>query len=154
MRRAEEFRFLILATQREGNRALAQALRTLGLTPAQAEALRILDDYGTLSLRGVGELLVCESGHSPSRIIDRLVSMGTVAKTVATTDRRETTLTLTRRGLALAAKVADIEAAIYGAIEGAVSDRDMAVVIRVLRSLVGELPAGQAIARRKTLSIT
>ena len=37
MRPVEELRFLILAAQREGNRMLAQALRPLGITPAQAD---------------------------------------------------------------------------------------------------------------------
>ena len=42
MRPVEELRFLILAAQREGNRMLSHALRPLGITPAQAEVLRLL----------------------------------------------------------------------------------------------------------------
>ena len=40
----EELRYLILAVQREGNRRLAQALRPHGVTPAQAEVLRLLQE--------------------------------------------------------------------------------------------------------------
>jgi len=35
---SEELRYLILAAQREGDRALSAALRPYGLTTAQAEA--------------------------------------------------------------------------------------------------------------------
>ena len=43
---AEELRYLILAAQREGARALAELLRPAGLTAAQAEVLAVLDDAG------------------------------------------------------------------------------------------------------------
>ena len=43
-------------------RNLAAALRPLGRTPAESEALRLLGDYAPLTLTGLGELLVCESG--------------------------------------------------------------------------------------------
>ena len=39
---AEELRFLILGTQREGNRFFSALLAPLGLTPSQAEVLRCL----------------------------------------------------------------------------------------------------------------
>ena len=74
MRRAEQIRYLILAAQREGNRQLSSALAQLGLTPAQSEALRILDDHGPLALKRLGDMLVCDTGTSPSRIVDRLVA--------------------------------------------------------------------------------
>src|SRR5204862_2497912 len=70
---AEELRYLILALQREGNRLLAAGLRALELTPSQAETLRVLADHQPLTLTGLGELLVCETGDNPSRLVDRLV---------------------------------------------------------------------------------
>jgi hypothetical protein len=48
------------------------ALRPLGVTPAQAEVLQVLADRQPLTLTGFGELLVCESGTNPSRLIDWL----------------------------------------------------------------------------------
>jgi aspartyl-tRNA synthetase len=72
----EEAALLILAAQREGNRLMAAALRPLGVTPAQAEVLQVLADRQPLTLTGLGELLVCESGTNPSRLVDRLVSAG------------------------------------------------------------------------------
>ena len=62
---AELIRYLVLAAQREGNRQLGHALRALGLTPAQSEVLRILGEHEPLTLSGIGELLVCESGSKP-----------------------------------------------------------------------------------------
>ena len=94
MRSAEEVRYLILAAQREGNRQLAQALRPLGLTPSQAEVLRLLGDRQPLTLTGLGELLVCESGTNPSRLVDRLVTAGLVHRTESPHDRRQVALTL------------------------------------------------------------
>jgi uncharacterized membrane protein YhiD involved in acid resistance len=85
---AEEARFLILAAQREGNRQLAQGLRPLGVTPAQAEVLRLLAERQPLSMSGLGTLLVCESGANPSRLVDRLVTAGLVRREESSRDRR------------------------------------------------------------------
>ncbi|MFE3205234.1 hypothetical protein [Embleya sp. NPDC059237] len=72
VRRAEHLRLAILAAQREGNRLLIQALKPHGITPSQAEVLRLLQQHGTLSLSGLGQLLVCESGTNASRLVDRV----------------------------------------------------------------------------------
>jgi hypothetical protein len=75
-----------------GNRLLARALRPLGLTPSQAEVVRVLDGRGSLTLNGLGDLPVCESGNSPSRLVDRLVSAGLVERRPSDTDRRTITV--------------------------------------------------------------
>ncbi|MET7672465.1 hypothetical protein [Micromonospora luteifusca] len=36
--------------------------------------LRIIGDHGPLALRELGDMLVCDTGTSPSRILDRLVN--------------------------------------------------------------------------------
>jgi hypothetical protein len=54
MNSIEELRYLILATQREGDRLLSAALEPIGLTTSQAEVLRVLYDYAPLSLRIAG----------------------------------------------------------------------------------------------------
>lgn len=88
MRVAEELRYLILAIQREGNRLLAAELRPLGVTPSQAEVLRVLSDHQPLTLNALGELLVCETGNSPSRLVDRLVAQDLVQRDTDPHDRR------------------------------------------------------------------
>src|SRR5262245_7452406 len=80
MKVVEELRYLVLAIQREGNRLLAAELRPLGITPSQAEVLRVLRDHGPLTLNALGDLLVCETGNSPSRLVDRLVAQGLVKR--------------------------------------------------------------------------
>src|SRR3954470_14953557 len=115
MRPEEELRFLILGAQREGSRALTAQLSPLGLTPSQAEVVRCLADYGPMSLRALGGLLVCESG-SPSRLVDALVGRDIVARREDPADRRQVTLELTRAGRTLNRKVRKVEEQLYSAI--------------------------------------
>lgn len=149
MRTAEEIRYLILAAQREGNRLLARELRPLGITPAQAEALRLLKDEHTLSLAGLGELLVCESGTSPSRLVDRLVAAGLVRREVAKHDRRHVELSLTAEGARVARGVTRVEDDLYQFIDAALAGRDTAEISGFLWAFVADQPTGQALLRRK-----
>jgi DNA-binding MarR family transcriptional regulator len=146
VRPAEELRYLVLAAQREGNRQLSAQLKPLGLTPAQAEALRIIGDNDAITLTGLGELLVCESGTNPSRIADRLVSAGLVDRVVDVDDRRRVVLTLTDAGLAQEKKVRAIEELMYEQID-ALGPQPEVVVF--LRALVEGQPSGEALARRR-----
>ncbi|TVT52091.1 winged helix DNA-binding protein [Amycolatopsis rhizosphaerae] len=149
MKQVEELRYLILAVQREGNRLLAARLRPLGLTPAQAEALGLLAGREPLSLNGLGELLVCESGTNPSRIVDRLVGAGLVSRETDPGDRRHVLLRLTPEGRALARKVAAVEDKLHETLTNLAGDRPLAPALDLLRALAEHFPAGQALARRK-----
>lgn len=148
MRPAEELRYLILAAQREGNRMLAQALKPLGVTPSQAEVVRLLQDRQPLTLSSLGDLLVCESGNSPSRLVDRMVSAGLVQREVPEHDRRQVELSLTEAGLAVARQVAAIEEELYVSIDAAGGKYDLAQVTGFLWDFIGRRPAGEALARR------
>lgn len=152
MRTAEELRYLILAIQREGNRLLAAELRPLGVTPSQAEVLRVLSDYGPLTLSALGELLVCETGNSPSRLVDRLVAHGLVQRDVDPADRRYITLALTPDGKRLSRRIATVEERLYATIDGHVADQPVDETLRTLRSLASAFPAGHAVARRRDRS--
>jgi MarR family transcriptional regulator, organic hydroperoxide resistance regulator len=151
MRTAEELRYLVLAAELEGKRQLAQQLRPLGLTPAQAEVLRVLSDHAPLSLNGLGSLLVCESGTSPSRLVDRVVSRGLVVRRPGATDGRAIELTLTPEGKRLAQEVAQIEEAMYATID-ALAGPGIGVSLQFLRAFVQGSPSGEALARRIALS--
>ena len=149
MRQAEKLRWLALAAQREGNRSLAAALRPLGLTPAQSEVLRLLGDYAPLTLTGVGEMLVCESGTNPSRLVDRTVELGLVDRaTPDAGDRRQVILQLTAKGRSLEKQVRGIEEAMYAELDGIGTDAEVATVIAVLERVVAGHPSGDAIAAR------
>lgn len=148
MRQAELVRYLVLAAQREGNRRLTQNLRSLGLTPSQSEVLRILHDHEPLTLTGLGELLVCESGTNPSRLVDRLVAAGFVERTTATDDRRQVTLTLTEDGREAEVGVRLVEQRLYADLDAASDGMDLGPTIELLQRIVAGQPAGVALARR------
>jgi DNA-binding MarR family transcriptional regulator len=151
MREAEHLRFAILAAQREGNRLLTQALKPHGITPSQAEVLRLLQQHGTLSLNGLGQLLVCESGTNPSRLVDRAVAAGLVERRTDVEDRRYLQLSLTPEGERLAAAVAGIEQTLYHAIDTAAAGLNSDAVLQLLHNLIDPLPAGQALNKRLEL---
>jgi DNA-binding MarR family transcriptional regulator len=144
----EEFRYLVLAAQREGARSLAAALKRHGLTPSQAEAIAVLRGAGRpLTVREIGQRLVCEVG-SPSRLMGTLAHKGFVESTAGSADRRTTLLSLTSAGIDAARSVSQIEQDFYTAISFTLDEDQVAAVLPVLRALVGQLPAGQALQRR------
>ena len=151
MRSAEHLRFAILAAQREGNRLLTQALKPHGLTPSQAEVLRLLQQHGTLSLNGLGQLLVCESGTNPSRLVERAVAAGLVERRTDAEDRRYLQLSLTPEGERLATAVAGIEEGLYAAIDTATDGLATDAVLQVLHNLIDTLPSGNALNKRLDL---
>ncbi|MEU4339817.1 MarR family transcriptional regulator [Nocardia sp. NPDC023852] len=153
MRPAEELRYLTLAIQREGNRILSADLRPLGLTPSQAEVLRVLTDHQPLTLAGLGELLVCETGGSPSRLVDRLVTSGLIKREAALDDRRRITLTLTAEGEQLSSKVAEIEERLYRTIDEVTDGQAIEGALELMRGFARYFPAVRAVGRRAILRI-
>jgi DNA-binding MarR family transcriptional regulator len=145
---SEELRYAILALQREGNRTLIGALKPLGVTPAQAEVIRVLDEYEPLTLTGLGDLLICESGTGPSRLVDRLVGQGALLRTVGTTDRRSVTITLTPAGRELSKGIAGVENALYETIDAATAGQPVEALLTLARTMLSGTPAGTALAQR------
>jgi DNA-binding MarR family transcriptional regulator len=147
MKPIEELRYLVLAAQREGNRFLAEALQPLALTPSQAEALRVLQDWQPLALIELGSLLVCEQG-SPSRLVSGLIAAGYVSSAPSAEDKRKVVLTLTSRGDEAAQRVAEIESALYATLNAAIPDQQIKMLLPILWNVVTGRPAGDALARR------
>ena len=142
MRTAEHVRYAVLAAQREGNRWLAAQLDTRA-DPSQAEVLRVLGDHAPLSLSGLGSLLVCESGTNPSRLVDRLVEVALVSRTIPDGgDRRQVSLELTEEGRALEAQVQQIEQRLYADLDGLGSPEQLATLLEVLERIVAGRPSG------------
>lgn len=144
----QELRFLILAAQRTGSRMLTGVLKPLGLTPAQIEVLQVLHEFGSITLKDLGGLLICESG-SPSRLVAGLVDRGLIARSSVEGDGRAIGLALTATGAALLAKAAAIEPELAKLIGGVLSAEEIAAMNAGLRKLVAGSPAGQAVERRK-----
>ncbi|UCH26077.1 MAG: MarR family transcriptional regulator [Trueperaceae bacterium] len=94
-----EFRYLILAIQAEGERRLNDALRErdLDLTATQSEVLEILYEGGAMSQSELGERLVCTKGNI-SRLLDRMEAKRLIRRSPTPTDRRRTQVTLTSDG--------------------------------------------------------
>ena len=149
MRAAEELRYLILAIQREGNRLLAAELREIGVTPSQAEVLRVLRDHGPLTLNALGGLLVCETGNSPSRLVDRLVTQGLIQRDTDPVDRRYLTLSLTAEGRTVSRRIVAAENVLHEAIDERIAGQPVDQTIETLRALAAAFPAGEALARRR-----
>lgn len=147
MQPAEEIRYLLLATQREGHRSFVDALRPLALTPSQAEVLRVLQDHQPLSLIALGQLLVCEGG-SPSRLVNGLVEVGLIERVQSPTNGRMVTLTLTQAGQEKADQVKVIEEEMYRQINDALAGESLSHLIELLWRFVVGRPAGDALARR------
>jgi DNA-binding MarR family transcriptional regulator len=147
MKPIEELRYLVLAAQREGNRFLAEALQPLTLTPSQAEALRVLQDWQPLALVELGSLLVCEQG-SPSRLVAGLIAAGYIARAPSPEDKRKVVLTITPRGDEVVRRVAEIESALYATLSALIPDQQIETLLPILWNVVTGRPAGDALARR------
>ena len=154
MRSAEELRYLVLAVQREGNRLLAADLKPLGLTPSQAEVLRVLREFQPLTLTGLGELLVCETGNNPSRLVDRLVALGLVERRADVGDRRAVTLQLSPEGRTLERRVVTVERRLHDRLDRLTAGQPVTEALTVLRSIADAFPAGAALARRRDDVVT
>src|SRR5687767_1177986 len=122
----EELRYLVLGTQREGARALAELLRPAGLTAAQAEVIAVVRDADApLTVREIGERLVCETG-SPSRLVASVVDAGLLERGERVGDRRAVEHSLTAEGGRAALQVTEAERRLYDDLAAALGDRDVA----------------------------
>jgi len=148
MRRAELIRYLVLAAQREGNLRLTRELRPLGVTPSQAEVIRVLGEQGPMSLTRLGRLLVCESGTNPSRLVDRLADVGHVERSADPRDRRSIIVALTASGRDVETGIRQVEEALYSDLDAIAEGIDMDEALTFLRRLSAGLPAGDALDAR------
>jgi DNA-binding MarR family transcriptional regulator len=148
MHPVEELRYLILGSQREGARAFAELLKPAGLTPSQAEVLAVVSEAGRpVTVREIGERLVCESG-SPSRLVSSVVDAGLLARGDNPDDRRAAALSLTLEGQAALEDVRRAEASLHEWLGSSLDEREVADLVRALRKLVADRPAGEAVALR------
>lgn len=146
----EEIRFLILALQREGNRLLAAALAPAELTPSQAEVISLLAEHNQLSLKGLGALLVCETGENPSRLVDRMVARGLVLRHRSKEDARSVTLQLSDAGRQLYDQaVAPVEQALHAQIGSAIPKGQLEKLHELLANFAAASGADAAIVARR-----
>ena len=150
MERLFELGLLIKALERELDRQANEAMRPLGLTAPQADALIVIGQAGPLGLKDLGSLLIAEAGH-PSRLVERLVDAGLVAREQSRDDRRRVGLKLTAKGRRLEQRVRRVRADLFGLAQEAVGDRDVSGLVAVLRELVGHTAYAELVRRRTEL---
>jgi MarR family transcriptional regulator, organic hydroperoxide resistance regulator len=145
-----EFALLVKAIQRELERRINDAMRPLGLTAAQADALMVIGQAEPVSLKELGELLIAEAGH-PSRLVDRLVEADLVERRPAGDDRRRVELSLTPQGRGLEERITAAREEVLDLARSLVGERDVGPVLALLRELVELTTFGELIARRRAL---
>jgi len=145
-----ELAISVKAAQREIERRLNDAMRPLGLTGPQAEALTVIGQAGPLSLKQLGDLLIAEAGH-PSRLVDRLVDAGLVARETAGDDRRRIDLSLTASGRRLERRVETARDEVLALGRTLIGDRDLEPALQLLRELLEVTPFAELIERRREL---
>ncbi|WP_141430476.1 MarR family winged helix-turn-helix transcriptional regulator [Bacillus sp. 03113] len=145
--KAEALRYVILATQRLGNRMLNDLLKEIELTASQAEVIRVLEEWKSLSLKELGKLLICETG-SPSRLIERMYQDGLVEKIVDPNDSRFLVLQLTDEGQEKAKAIKQIENQLYDEFKKLYSEEELENIITFLMRFLKDQPVQEALKNR------
>jgi DNA-binding MarR family transcriptional regulator len=145
-----ELALMVKAGQRELERRMNDAMRPLGLTGAQADALAVIGQAGPLSLKELGELLIAEAGH-PSRLVDRLVDAGYVERRPAEDDRRRIVLSLTPAGRRLERRMLAAREGVLQLGRQLVGDRDLTPALELLRNLIQYTAYAELVDRRREL---
>ena len=146
-----EFALLVKAGQRELERRTNEVMQPLGLTGAQADAISVLAQAGTLSLKELGELLIAEAGH-PSRLVDRLVAAGLVDRREAGDDRRRVELSLTAKGQKVEKQIQAAREDLFTLARSLIGDRDIQPALDLLRHLTQYSSFNELVDRRRALA--
>lgn len=145
-----ELALSVKAAQRALERVTNEAVRPLGVTAAQADAIAVIGQAGPVSLKELGELLIAEAGH-PSRLVDRLVDAGLVARRAAGDDRRRIELTLTADGRELQGRIEAAREGVLAVARELVGERDIMPALELLRHMLQVTPYPALIERRRAL---
>ncbi|QNQ80877.1 MarR family winged helix-turn-helix transcriptional regulator [Lactobacillus sp. PV034] len=103
-KKIEILRFLIKSCERESLYVFNNLLKDLELTSNQVEVITILNSYGAMSLKELGNLLICEK-KSPSRLVQSLIKKKLLIKKIDETDKRVSLIDLTSQGKKLIPKI-------------------------------------------------
>lgn len=113
-------------------------LQQLGLTPARAEVLWLLNRVGPLTQRQLSQTLKC-TPRNVTGLVDALQTAGFVARKPHPTDRRATLVTLTRHGQAVASGWSAEHRQGAGQLFGDISAADLATFVTVLDKVLARL---------------
>ena len=147
-KKVELLRFLIKGSERESTSVFNSMLSTYGLTTNQAEVLLILFQSGPLSLKELGQLLICEKG-SPSRLVQSLINKGFVDKLVNKKDRRKNVLSLTEKGKLLVPDINEASHRLNLFILQQIDDASLIdQLIKIFKTYLSQTDSGAKIKRR------
>ncbi|QQP29456.1 MarR family winged helix-turn-helix transcriptional regulator [Lactobacillus ultunensis] len=96
-KKIEILRFLIKSCEHESLTVFNNLLKDLNLTSNQVEVLTIIDSYGAMSVKELGNLLICEK-KSPSRLVQSLIKKNLLVKKTNKADKRVSLISLTPEG--------------------------------------------------------
>lgn len=148
MNDADLLRYLINSVQKEGQKKYAELLSPLDITPNQSEVLQILAKNEPLSLKELGNLLICES-KSPSRLVQRLVENNLIYKSQSIEDNRKSVLHLTLKGRQLIPAINEKESLFNAYNINSLSDHiDTNTLIDILKHQIQGTESEQKIDRR------
>lgn len=150
VKKIQAIRYMIIAMEREGGRQFQEMLKPIGVTGTQAEAIRVLHEYGPLSLKELGALLICEGG-SPSRLVDTLVKEGHAIRSTAEYDRRAVTIMLSERGIHIATEINKAETAMYRNLLSQIPDEYVNEAYHALKQIVENHPMGEKLIKRELI---
>ena len=144
-----ELALTVKAAQRALEQMTNEAMKPLGVTGPQADAITVIGQAGPLSLKELGELLIAEAGH-PSRLVDRLVEAGFVERRTGE-DRRRIELSLTSKGRRLEKRILAVREQIRELALEVLGNRDIEPTLELLRHMLQVSPLAEVIERRRTL---
>jgi MarR family transcriptional regulator, organic hydroperoxide resistance regulator len=144
-----ELALTVKAAQRALEQLTNEAMKPLGVTGPQADAITVIGQAGPLSLKELGDLLIAEAGH-PSRLVDRLVEAGFVERRTGQ-DRRRIELSLTPKGRRLEKRILAVREQIQELALEVLGDRDIGPTLELLRHMLQVSPLAAVIERRRAL---
>ena len=145
-----ELALAVKAAHRELDQRMNDALRPLGITAAQADAIVVLGRAGPLALKQLGDLLIAESGH-PSRLVDRLVDAGLVQRRPSDDDRRRVVLSLTAKGRRMEKRIQKARRGLLALARELLGDRDIRPALGLLTDVLQFSAYRELIERRREL---
>jgi DNA-binding MarR family transcriptional regulator len=144
-----ELALTVKAAQRALEQLTNEAMKPLGVTGPQADAITVIGQAGPLSLKELGELLIAEAGH-PSRLVDRLVEAGFVERRTGE-DRRRIELSLTPKGRRLEKRILAVREQLQELALEVLGNRDIGPTLELLRHMLQVSPLAAVIERRRAL---
>lgn len=144
----DDIALLVKAAHRQAEREVNEAVRPIGLTAAQLEALTVLGALGPLALGELGGLLVAEGGL-PSRLVDRLVVAGLADRRPSPGDRRRVEITITPAGRRAAARGHELTAPVRARFAALARPEELAPVRRLLEEYLHGTRLGETVRQRR-----